>query len=160
MKRANWFLLGILISFILLSFGCVTVGVAADWTMEQKEIIALAETWQRAFDNKDLQTLDRLLAQDEIYLDFIVLKATFRDKTLFLEAARKYFAENRMSPDGTISVYITYPNVNISGGEASLIKIIEVTKTGGRQPWYGTFKKEIRFRKINGEWRVFSEKNL
>jgi ketosteroid isomerase-like protein len=156
MKHTNYFLLGILISLVLLFFGCATISKAADWTPEQKEVIAVMDAWQKAWDSGDTDGLGKLLA-DDINMTSRSLGGNFRDKAKFLGAYRKWYIE-RKAFFKIPEQYITYLEVKVMGNEASLTRRIDWTQRGDRGTQSGTSIKSAQLKKIGNEWKIYSEK--
>jgi len=151
LKNAAVIVLGILIAAAI-----VLPAVAApEWTPEQKEVIAVMEAWQKAWDGGDADKIGQLLA-DEVDMTSRTLGGNFKDKAMFIEAYKKWSVGSRTQP-GLLSQYVTYQEVKISGDDASLVRKIDWTRTGGRFS-SGTSIKSARLKKINGEWRIVSEK--
>jgi hypothetical protein len=154
-KRINYFLLGILISFALLFFGCATVGRAADWTPEQKELIALNEAFNKAFTDGDTAKLDQLMA-DNIDYKSSVLKGRFTDKASFLEAHRKWYVFSRAVPSPVSVGPANYTEVKINGDYAVVTCEFTWSQRSDRGIQQGVMKSVNGFKRINGEWKIIS----
>jgi ketosteroid isomerase-like protein len=158
MKRINWFLFGTLIVLAVLPLliGCATISKAADWAPEQKEVIAVMETWEKAYHSGNITTLDKLLA-DEIDITAGSLKGTFRDKVSYLKAYKSWYAFSRpmVSP---VSTSITYLAIQVSGDEASVIRRIDWSQRGDRGLQQGTETKTTCLKKLDGKWKIYSVK--
>ncbi len=141
---------------LLIAGAVVPAFAAPDWTPEQKEIINVMDQWQKAYDNGDADKLGQLLA-NEIDFTSRSLKGTFKDRASFLEAYKKWVAENRAKM-ALISQYITYLEAKVSGGEASVTRKIDWTQKGDRGLSSGTLTKTTQLKKLNGEWKIYAEK--
>lgn len=144
----------------LLSALVIVVGLPAlaapDWTPEQKEIIAVMDEWEKAYHSGNAAKIGDILA-DEIDFTSSSLKGTFRDKTSYLEAYKKWYAGSRAVVSPT-STSITYQEIKVSGDEASVTRKIDWSRRGDRGVQQGTNTKTARLKKINGEWKIGSEK--
>jgi Domain of unknown function (DUF4440) len=135
---------------------------ASEWTPEQKEIIATMEQWQKAWDSEDLKTLGRLLP-DTIDMTVRSLRnfapdGRFKDKTSLLNAYVKFKTSQRSEVQHwAINQKIAFVEVKVAGDEASVTRRIDWWDTGGSRN-SGTLTKTAQLKKLNGEWKLCSEK--
>jgi len=155
MKSYNspWFLIAVVAGLVL--SGCAAFA-AQDWTSEQKEIVVVMEAWEKAYHSGDAAKIGDLLT-DELDITSSSLKGTFRDKASYLEAYKKWYAWSRAVPSPT-STSITYKEVKIFGDEASVTRKIDWSQRGDRGLQQGTLTKTARLKRIDGGWRIYSEK--
>ncbi len=140
---------------------------AAEWTPEQKQVIAVMDQYQKAWDNGDIRTLGQLMP-DKIDMTSVALKqyspagdGVFTDKASFLSAYTNQQARQRSGPQvWGINQKITYLKVSVSGDEATVDRKIDWWTTGTRQVNSGTLAKKGQLKKLNGEWKFYADKML
>jgi ketosteroid isomerase-like protein len=132
------------------------LALGATWTPEQKELIAVMDDWQKAYDRGDADKLGQLLA-DEIDFTSRSLKGTFKDKASLLEAYKQWFVAHK-SKFSVPDQYITYLDVKIAGDEASVSRKIDWTQRGERGLQSGSVTKTSYLKRLNGKWKIYSEK--
>lgn len=136
-------------------------GYTKTWTPEQAEVIKVMEEWQTAYENNDFETMDRLL-DENIHMESTSLGGTFNDKKSYLEALKKYKSDTKRKLC-VFHMKVTYEDVKIVNNDrAFVVKTIDVIQLSscGVRPYKRASVKETELRKKDGQWKIYSEKNL